>query len=382
MADKAAGEALLRTLNRAGYRACFVGGCVRDSLLGRPVHDWDITTAARPEEVMALFPHCVPTGIAHGTVTVLWQGGSFEVTTFRTEGDYSDGRHPDAVAFVADLEGDLARRDFTVNAMAMDADGTVTDLYGGQADLRAGILRCVGDPVRRFNEDALRILRAVRFSAQLGFYIEPATARAMVACAPLCRKLSAERVRDEMEKTLLSPRPQDVLKMLDLGMLEAFDLFPWTAGPWINTAAPERAARWTALKLALPALDLERLRLDGKTVRLCEAAAAAYVPVVTMPYLKRLTAREGWDVAECVCRVAGEWETMEELKRSGHCVTLEQLAVKGRDLKELRGPAVGAALRRMLEHVLDHPKDNEKSRLLEWLSRSEAEKTGNEEHCK
>lgn len=375
MSHKAAGESLLRTLNEAGYPAYFVGGCVRDSLLGRPVHDWDVTTAARPEEIMALFPRCVPTGIAHGTVTVLWQETSFEVTTFRTEGAYSDGRHPDEVAFVADLSGDLARRDFTVNAMAMDADGAVTDLYGGRKDLEAGILRCVGDPVRRFQEDALRILRAVRFSAQLGFYIEPATARAMVTCAHLCEKLSAERVRDEMEKTLLSPRPADVLKMLDLGMLESFGLRPWTAGKWIDTAEPERAARWTALKLALPELDLERLRLDGKTVRLCEAAAAAYVPLVTMPYLKRLTAREGWEVADCVCRVAGEQDKMTELRQSGHCVTLEQLAVKGSDLKELRGPAVGAALRRMLDHVLDHPEDNERSRLLEWLSRNGAEQT-------
>ena len=379
MADKAAGEALLRKLEAAGYPAYFVGGCVRDSLLGRPVHDWDVTTAARPEEVMALFPRCVPTGIAHGTVTVLWQGASFEVTTFRTEGAYSDGRHPDAVTFVADLQGDLARRDFTVNAMAMDASGVVTDLYGGRADLKAGILRCVGDPVRRFTEDALRILRAVRFSAQLGFYIEPSTARAMVACAHLCRNLSAERVRDEMEKTLLSPRPEDVLKMLDLGMLEAFGLRPWTSGPWTDTAEPERAARWTALKLALPDLDLEQLRLDGKTVRLCEAAAAAYVPVVTMPYLKRLTAREGWEVARCVCRVAGESGKMAELERSGHCVTLEQLAVKGRDLPHLRGPAVGAALRRMLDHVLEHPEDNEKTTLLRWLEQTAAEETGTEE---
>lgn len=381
MADKTAGESLLRKLNQAGHPAYFVGGCVRDSLLGRPVHDWDITTAARPEEVMALFPRCVPTGIAHGTVTVLWEGESFEVTTFRTEGAYTDGRHPDAVSFVADLEGDLARRDFTVNAMAMDAAGAVTDLYGGRKDLQAGILRCVGDPVRRFTEDALRILRAVRFAAQLGFYIEPGTARAMVACAHLCEKLSAERVRDEMEKTLLSPRPGDVLKMLDLGMLEAFGLEPWTAKPWIDTAEPERAARWTALKLILPDLDLERLRLDGKTVRLCEAAAAAYVPVVTMPYLKRLTAREGWDVARCVCRVAGESGQMEALERSGQCVTLEQLAVKGRDLSHLHGPAVGAALRRLLDHVLDHPEDNEKDRLLAWLALHGAEQTEEEERC-
>ena len=166
-------DLILKTLEGAGFAACFVGGCVRDTLLGRPVHDWDVTTSALPEEIMALFPRCIPTGIKHGTVTVLLRGESFEVTTFRRDGAYHDGRHPDGVVFVPNLTEDLARRDFTINAMAMHLDGRITDCFDGKADLKRGIIRCVGDPERRFREDALRMLRAWRFSAQLGFAIDP-----------------------------------------------------------------------------------------------------------------------------------------------------------------------------------------------------------------
>ena len=200
-------EKIVKGLCAAGFPAYYVGGCVRDRLLGRPVHDWDVTTAALPEEVMALFEHCVPTGIRHGTVTVFLDGAQAEVTTFRTEGVYLDGRHPSEVRFVRTLAEDLSRRDFTINAMAMDADGNVTDLFGGRDDLARRCIRCVGDPEKRFREDALRMLRAYRFSAQLGFALDAATAGAVERCAPLAAALSMERIRDEMEKTLLSPRP-------------------------------------------------------------------------------------------------------------------------------------------------------------------------------
>ena len=153
-------EKIVKGLCAAGFPAYYVGGCVRDRLLGRPVHDWDVTTAALPEEVMALFEHCVPTGIRHGTVTVFLDGAQAEVTTFRTEGVYLDGRHPSEVRFVRTLAEDLSRRDFTINAMAMDADGNVTDLFGGRDDLARRCIRCVGDPEKRFREDALRMLRA------------------------------------------------------------------------------------------------------------------------------------------------------------------------------------------------------------------------------
>ena len=178
-------DEVLDTLQRAGFEAWYVGGCVRDTLLGRPIHDWDVTTSALPEQVLALFPRTVPTGLQHGTVTVLSDSGPVEVTTYRADGDYHDGRHPDGVRFVRSLREDTARRDFTVNAMAMDQRGNIRDFYGGRADLAAGILRCVGAPERRFREDALRMLRACRFAAQLGFAIEPETWAALLRCEPL-----------------------------------------------------------------------------------------------------------------------------------------------------------------------------------------------------
>ncbi|MEG1858561.1 MAG: tRNA nucleotidyltransferase [Pseudoflavonifractor sp.] len=212
--------ALCAVLWGAGHSAYPVGGCVRDLLLGRRPDDWDLTTSALPEQVMALFPRTKPTGFRHGTITVLWGSRSCEVTTLRREGEYSDGRHPDAVCFDADLTQDLARRDFTVNAMALSPDGAVIDRFGGQADRAAGLSRCVGDPRRRFTEDALRMLRAVRFSAQLGFALEASTRAALPECAHLAAGLSAERIRREMDKILLSPHPEQMELLISAGLLD------------------------------------------------------------------------------------------------------------------------------------------------------------------
>lgn len=195
--------AFLQRMEAAGYEAYLVGGCVRDMLMGKMPHDWDITTSARPEQVLRLFDgYAVPTGLQHGTVTVLWQDFSLEVTTFRTETTYQDHRHPDAVAFADTLEEDLSRRDFTVNAMAMDCCGHLIDLYGGQSDLCAGLLRCVGDPDKRFSEDALRIMRCLRFAATLGFSVAPATESAMHTRKEDLSFVSAERLRDELCKLI------------------------------------------------------------------------------------------------------------------------------------------------------------------------------------
>lgn len=196
---------LLKALRAAGFTACPVGGCVRDSLLGRRPSDWDLCTDARPQQVKAcLSPRwrTVDTGIAHGTVTVLTRGGPVEVTTFRVETGYSDHRRPDGVRFVEDLKEDLARRDFTVNAMALD-EGGIVDPFGGRADLEAKVIRCVGEPAARFEEDALRILRALRFASCLDFAIEPATLAAARAAAPTLSRVSAERVFTELDKLLL-----------------------------------------------------------------------------------------------------------------------------------------------------------------------------------
>ncbi len=189
---------ILDHLKAAGFDAYAVGGCVRDSLFGKVPNDWDICTSARPRETAALFSHTVLTGEKYGTVTVIEDGDVYEITTFRSENSYQDHRHPDTIEFLNQLEGDLSRRDFSINAMAADLDGTVIDLFDGQHDLRHGLIRCVGEPKDRFSEDALRILRALRFAARLDFGIEPRTAEAIHALAPTLQTVANERLAKEL----------------------------------------------------------------------------------------------------------------------------------------------------------------------------------------
>ena len=212
---------LLDALHGAGYAAYAVGGCVRDSLLGLDPHDWDLCTSARPEQVMALFGEekCIPTGLQHGTVTVKQGGRLYETTTFRTEGAYSDGRHPDAVCFVPDVREDLARRDFTINAMAYSAEEGLIDPFGGRDDLAAHLVRAVGEPERRFEEDALRILRLYRFAARFGFTIDPATGAAARVLGPHLDCVSAERIQEELLKLLAAPRPGSYLEPAVLAVI-------------------------------------------------------------------------------------------------------------------------------------------------------------------
>ena len=218
--DEGAAE-LLDTLHRAGYAAYVVGGCVRDSLLGLTPHDWDLCTSALPQQVMELFgaQRCIPTGLQHGTVTVKQSGALYEITTFRTEGTYTDGRHPDEVHFVPDVREDLARRDLTINAMAYNEKEGLVDPFGGQADLQSGIVRAVGVPRQRFTEDALRILRLYRFAARFGFAIDPPTAQ---AAQELCAHLdcvSVERIEEELAKLLSAPAPAAYLDEKILGVV-------------------------------------------------------------------------------------------------------------------------------------------------------------------
>ena len=200
-------KAILHTLQEAGYEAYAVGGCIRDSLLGRRPDDWDITTSAKPQETKALFGKTIDTGIQHGTVTVMRHGRGYEVTTYRVDGEYEDGRHPKEVTFTASLKEDLRRRDFTVNAMAYNEEDGLVDLFGGRQDLEQKIIRCVGEANERFEEDALRIMRAVRFSAQLGFSIEERTKEAIRGHAEKLRQVSAERIQVELTKLVISPNP-------------------------------------------------------------------------------------------------------------------------------------------------------------------------------
>lgn len=213
---------VLDKLQAAGYEAYVVGGCVRDSLLGRSPDDWDITTSARPQETKKLFRRTVDTGIQHGTVTVMVGSEGYEVTTYRIDGEYADGRHPDNVTFTASLLEDLKRRDFTINAMAYSPAVGLVDEFDGIGDIQRHVIRAVGDPVQRFTEDALRMMRAIRFSAQLDYRIEETTREGICLLAPNLQKVSAERIRVELEKLLMSDHPEELREAWELGLLEQF----------------------------------------------------------------------------------------------------------------------------------------------------------------
>lgn len=213
---------IIRTLQQHGYEAYAVGGCVRDSILGRVPGDWDITTSAMPEETKSLFPRTFDTGIEHGTITVLLDGEGFEVTTYRVDGKYEDSRHPTEVTFVRNLKEDLLRRDFTINAMAYNETDGLVDIFGGMEDIERRVIRCVGNAEARFSEDALRILRGIRFAAQLGFQLEDETRAGMEKLAPTLKKISAERIQVELVKTLLSPQPDMLREAWRLGITKEF----------------------------------------------------------------------------------------------------------------------------------------------------------------
>ena len=269
--------ALLDALHAAGYAAYAVGGCVRDSLLGRTAHDWDLCTSALPQQVMELFgaEQCIPTGLQHGTVTIKYGGQLYETTTFRTEGSYTDGRHPDAVQFVPDVREDLARRDFTINAMAYNAAEGLVDPFGGQKDLQNGLLRAVGEPQQRFTEDALRILRLYRFAARFGFALDAATARAARQLAPHLDCISAERIQEELAKLLAAPQPGAYLEpaVLVVVLPELTPAALEAATPVVDAcpAGEENLpVRWAALLGALGEADtrrvLKRLRCSNACI--------------------------------------------------------------------------------------------------------------------
>ena len=297
-------EKTLTALEAAGHQAYCVGGCVRDSLLGQKPGDWDVTTSALPEETMAVFGEtAVPTGLKHGTVTVLRDGMPVEITTYRTEGAYSDGRHPDSVSFTRSLAEDLCRRDFTVNAMAMDVHCGIVDLYGGREDLAAKCLRAVGDPATRFTEDALRILRAFRFAAKLGFAIEPATLTAAIVLAPRLRMVSRERVCAELTKLVCAPHAAEALtQMADGGVFDS--LFE---APQINRRAlaylqtlPARAdIRFAALFYgdARAEMHIASLKPSGAFLRRAAGILYAAAPALDAPSLRRFVYANGADVA-------------------------------------------------------------------------------------
>ena len=385
----AAASRLLGALRRAGFEAYVVGGCVRDSLLGRTAHDWDLCTSALPQQVMELFgaEQCIPTGLQHGTVTIKYGGQLYETTTFRTEGSYTDGRHPDEVQFVPDVREDLARRDFTINAMAYNAAEGLVDPFGGQKDLQNGLLRAVGEPQQRFTEDALRILRLYRFAARFGFALDAATARAARQLAPHLDCISAERIQEELAKLLAAPQPGAYLEPAVLAVVL----------PELTTAALEAArpvvdacpageenlpVRWAALLGALGEVDtrrvLKRLRCSNACIEetavlvretagegVCrsffEKKASAHPGDI---HLRLLLGQYGLCTVERLCALCAALHPQDaqncalaaqrarQLEADGVCCRVSQLAVNGRDLMAVGIPA-GPALRRVLEALLD-----------------------------
>lgn len=385
-------EWVIGKIRDAGYEAFAVGGCVRDTLLGRTPEDWDVTTSARPEAVKAIFERTVDTGLQHGTVTVLKNRKGYEVTTYRIDGEYHDGRHPDSVEFTPNLLEDLKRRDFTINAMAYSHETGIVDEFGGMEDLKAGIVRCVGRPEDRFTEDALRLLRALRFSAQLGFEIEESTYAAIKTIAPNLAKVSKERVQAELTKLLLSAHPERILLLKETGLsvqiVPGFDaVFAPALFSELSRLPAEKPLRWAGFLLCQSAKQAEAvlkgLKMDNETIgnvsRMIEGAKET-LPL-EKPAVRRAMSRYTAYQLEGALKLkelmgspdAGEIRRLrEEIIRDGDCVSLKDLAVKGRDLLEAgveRGPMVGEILNHLFDLVLLYPEKNDRELLLKEAGR-------------
>lgn len=409
-------KTILRRLNAAGYAAYAVGGCVRDSLRGEVPADWDICTDALPEQTADCFFDCrtVLTGARYGTVTVLFDGAGYEITTFRAEHGYSDSRHPDGVSFLRSLEGDLARRDFTVNAMAADLDGRVIDSFGGAEDLRQGIIRCVGDPVQRFTEDALRMLRALRFAARFGFAVAPETETAIHTLCGRLQAVAPERLRKELSGLLCGNAARDVLeRFADVLCVLIPELAPcvgfrqWNYhhkyDVWEHTLrAVDAAAPTEPLRLAMLLHDvgkpssftmdkqlvghfyghavigaamcetiLHRLRYDNRTAELVTLLVREhgfFLPEGSERRMRRLVSQFGEGPVRLLLQVrradaiaTGTAEDAEEnyradlelLKRvSAACVSLPQMQIDGKDLLRL-GVREGPQVGAILRSLLD-----------------------------
>ena len=403
---------ILNKLETAGFQAYAVGGCVRDSILGKEPDDWDFTTDARPEEVKALFPRTVDTGLQHGTVTVLLGGEGYEVTTYRIDGNYSDGRHPDSICFTPSLAEDLKRRDFTINAMAVSERGELVDLFGGQEDLARGCIRCVGDPYARFREDALRMLRAVRFAAQLNFEIEAESFKALTELSPNLARVSKERILAELTKLLLSNHPEK------LELLYVAGLAPEMAAHFPGVHLDSRAARLPRCKALRFAAAGERITPEAlgklltelKSDRATRDRAVLLLTAVHKPLpegeteVRRCLSDIGHDaftellllkeagygseettggVEQRTERIAKLRALRQEIAERGDCLEIRGLALGGAELLALgipKGPALGACLRALLNAVLEEPARNEKTYLsahaTAWLEAQKKENGG------
>lgn len=374
-------EYIIETLQKNGYEAYAVGGCVRDMLNGDTPHDFDITTSAEPEAVISLFKKTVPTGIKHGTVTVIINGVPNEVTTYRTDGEYRDHRRPDSVIFVKSLREDLARRDFTVNAMAYNKKDGLKDFFGGKQDIQNRILRAVGEPERRFYEDALRILRLFRFSSVLRFNIEENTLKAALEYAPTLKNVSAERIYSELLKTVCGKNPAALKPLTDIGGLRFTGL---TAAPdygilpLLNSADTKLFAfLYSGGAEVTAALDF--LRVPNKTKK----AAWDMLTLLNMPFpttkpgiKEMLYLTSPLSVENYFDYKAAYGENCEnarnmlsEIIKNAEPYKISDLKIRGEDLKKLgiSGRETGEMLEALRKYVIPDPTLNTKSRLLEEI---------------
>ena len=342
---------IISRLEARGFEAWCVGGCVRDALLGREPSDWDVATSALPEEILGCFPElkAIETGRAHGTITLVTPQGLVEATTYRIDGEYTGHRRPAGVSFSQDITQDLSRRDFTVNAMAWHPDRGLLDPFGGQSDLAAHILRCVGDPARRFDEDALRILRGVRFAAALGFEIETDSLAAALDCMELLGSLSGERTRSELTRLLCAPGAQPVLERYASIILAA--LPELTSLPSLGDVPPDPILRWAAL------------------LRDCGPDTAKGL-LTRLRFPNREISRITWLVKQ-LPMVPEDLSLAHRLRRAG--LTLSKLAVSGADLMALGyspGPGLGEALDSLLRAVLSGELPNRREELLAHVQKN------------
>ena len=399
-------RSILSKLEREGYDAYVVGGCVRDTLLGKEPEDWDITTSAKPEEIKKAFVKTVDTGIKHGTVTVIINGNGYEVTTYRIDGEYKDGRHPEEVRFTRSLRDDLKRRDFTINAIAYNDSNGLKDLFYGRSDLHNRIIRAVGNPEYRFKEDALRMMRAIRFSAQLGFNIDIETYHAIIRCSHLIKQVSGERIQTDLTKTLMSVNPEAVKEYQLTGLFieilpEINKILASRESQKVcallkkvpNTIAMKYAALLSPLEADAARSVLKGLRLDNNTVntvtqiiyhsknngqidendiavreaiyklgpRLMENLFVFEAAQIQMKEdVTGLTMRGARNHLKTIMRI------YEEVLSRGDCVTIRDLDVTGSDLLKLglSGKQVGETLEWLIHIVLENPKLNDKSTLL------------------
>ena len=374
-------EYIIETLQKNGYEAYAVGGCVRDMLNGDTPHDFDITTSAEPEAVISLFKKTVPTGIKHGTVTVIINGVPNEVTTYRTDGEYRDHRRPDSVIFVKSLREDLARRDFTVNAMAYNKRDGLKDFFGGKQDIQNRILRAVGEPERRFYEDALRILRLFRFSSVLGFNIEENTLKAALEYAPTLKSVSAERIYSELLKTLCGKNPAALKPLTDISGLSFSGLTSdpdYGILPLLGSADTKLFAfLYSGGADVTAALDF--LRVPNKTKK----AARDMLTLLNMPFPK--TKPEIKEMLYLTSPVSVEnyfdykaaygencenaRNMLSEIIENAEPYKISDLKIRGEDLKKLgiRGRETGEMLEALRKYVIPDPTLNTKSRLLEEI---------------